>query len=200
MVRVGMLPVADDAEPLELLALHVDPVLGEGAALAAEFDRAAPFVLVACPWRDIPPRSSIRSAGRGSPSRARSSKSKPSICWLLRHHVLEDLVERGADMDVAVGVGRAVVQDEARAGPWRPRAGGRRGRGFASAPAAPAPSAAGRRASGNRSWAGTAFRCNRAFLPACRSWAPSNKPMARRKGLSPRPALRPPGTRARISR
>ena len=28
-----MVPVAHDAEPLELLALHVEPVLGEGAAL-----------------------------------------------------------------------------------------------------------------------------------------------------------------------
>src|SRR5262249_10203039 len=31
-----------------------------------------------------------------------------------RHHVLEDLVERGADVDVAVGVGRPVMQDELR--------------------------------------------------------------------------------------
>jgi hypothetical protein len=31
-----------------------------------------------------------------------------------RHHILEDLVERMADMDVAVGVGRAVVEDEFR--------------------------------------------------------------------------------------
>src|SRR5262249_51288764 len=30
-----------------------------------------------------------------------------------RHHVLEDFVERGADVDVAVGVGRTVVKDEA---------------------------------------------------------------------------------------
>src|SRR5262249_47282888 len=29
-----------------------------------------------------------------------------------RHDILQDLVERGADMDVAVGVGRAVVQHE----------------------------------------------------------------------------------------
>ena len=31
-----------------------------------------------------------------------------------RHHVLEDLVERMADMDVAVGIGRPVVEDEFR--------------------------------------------------------------------------------------
>ena len=28
-----MLPIADDAEALELLTLHLDPVLGEGTAL-----------------------------------------------------------------------------------------------------------------------------------------------------------------------
>ena len=32
----------------------------------------------------------------------------------LGHHVLEDLVQRVADMDVAVGVGRAVMQHEFR--------------------------------------------------------------------------------------
>ena len=36
--RVGMRPVALDAEPLELLPLHLDPVLSEGAALATELD------------------------------------------------------------------------------------------------------------------------------------------------------------------
>ena len=35
--QVGIVPVADDAEALELLALGVDPVLREGAALGAEF-------------------------------------------------------------------------------------------------------------------------------------------------------------------
>ena len=35
-----MRPVADNAEPLEFLALHLDPVLGELPALAAEFDQS----------------------------------------------------------------------------------------------------------------------------------------------------------------
>ena len=35
---VGMLPVAVAAEPLELLALHVEPMLGIGAAFGAEGD------------------------------------------------------------------------------------------------------------------------------------------------------------------
>ena len=35
---VGMIPVALDAQALELLALHVEPMLREGAAFAAERD------------------------------------------------------------------------------------------------------------------------------------------------------------------
>ena len=43
---VGMLPVALDAEALELLALHAEPVLREGAAFGAEFvDRHRVLVL-----------------------------------------------------------------------------------------------------------------------------------------------------------
>src|SRR5262249_11193600 len=40
---------------------------------------------------------------------------------LLRTHddVLEDLTERGPDMDVAVGIGRTVVKDEPRLAPGR---------------------------------------------------------------------------------
>ena len=74
--RVGMIPVALDAEPLELLALHVEPMLGVGAALLAERDhrrRGRTGSASACSWSGSSlPRSSIRSAGRGSPSPARS--------------------------------------------------------------------------------------------------------------------------------
>ena len=74
--RVGMIPVALDAEPLELLALHVEPVLrhrrgipcGTRSSRRGRRDSAS-----ACSWSgSSPPRSSIRSAGRGSPSPARS--------------------------------------------------------------------------------------------------------------------------------
>ena len=40
---------------------------------------------------------------------------KPAIVLRFDHQVLEQLVERGAHVDVAVGEGRAVVQDELRA-------------------------------------------------------------------------------------
>src|SRR5262249_61732385 len=35
---IGVIPIALDAEALELLALHVEPMLGVGAALRAEAD------------------------------------------------------------------------------------------------------------------------------------------------------------------
>ena len=44
----------------------------------------------------------------------------------LDHHVLQDLVDRVAHVDVAVGVGRAVVQDELRPAPAAPRGCARR--------------------------------------------------------------------------
>ena len=101
-------------------------LLGEGAAFAAELDdrRRRPCP---CPWRGTPPRSSTRSAGRGSPSPARSSSRSRACCCERDDDVLQDLVEGVADMDVAVGVGRAVVQHEARPALLRPRAGARRG-------------------------------------------------------------------------
>ena len=65
--------------------------------------------------------------------------------------VLQDLVQRGAEMDVAVGVGRAVVQDEFLAARARPRAAAVRGPSPPSARASSAPASAARRASGSRS-------------------------------------------------
>ncbi len=116
--QIGMLPIADDAEPLELLALHVDPVLGIGAALAAEGDD----------------RLRVGEVGLGLALLAimllldapldRQAMAIPAghvIGILARHlmraddNVLQDLIEGVADVDVAVGVGRAVVQHELRA-------------------------------------------------------------------------------------
>ena len=115
---VGMRPVAVDAEALELLALHVDPVLGEGAAFAAELDdRHLVLVLAlgAVLLLDLPlDRQAVAVPARHVVGVVAEH--------LLRAHddVLEDLVERRADVDVAVGVGRAVVEDEARLALARP--------------------------------------------------------------------------------
>ena len=171
--RIGMIPVADDAEPLELLALHRQPVLGVGAAFAAEGDH----------------RLGVAEVGLGLALAAvvllldlpfdRQAVAVPAghvVGVLARHllraddQVLEDLVERVADVDVAVGVGRAVVQHEFRPAGGALRAAGRTAPRAPSGREFPALSAADRPASGNRSWADRACRNSRGLGRARRSW------------------------------
>ena len=133
---VGMIPVADDAEPLEFLALHVEPVPGIGAAFPAERHhrggipeirlRLALGAVVL--FLDLPfDRQAVAVPARHVVG------IEAEHLLALGHHVLEDLVQRMPDMDVAVGVGRAVMQHE-----FRPAGGGlaqaaRRGRSRSSA-------------------------------------------------------------------
>ena len=113
--RVGMLPIAFYAEPLEFLALHLEPVLRVGAALLAERDHCfrigevrLRFVLSAVEFLlDLP----LDRQPVAVPARHVIGIGAEHLL-ASRHHVLEDLVERVADVDVAVGVGRAVVEDE----------------------------------------------------------------------------------------
>ena len=104
--QVGIVPVAHDAEPVELGALNVDPLHGLGLAQGADLgvahrgglgtevldhlvlDRQA----VAVPARDV------RAVEPGHRQRS-------------NHEVLEHLVEQGPHVDLAVGVGGTVVQD-----------------------------------------------------------------------------------------
>src|SRR5258708_11612350 len=104
--EVGMLPVAEHAQTLEILLVALDLLGGAGAAhalrllrrqvlaallLALHLDRHA----VACP--------------AGHVGRVKAGQ-RPR----LYNHVLQDLVHRRADVDVAARVRRAVVQHEAR--------------------------------------------------------------------------------------
>ena len=135
-------------------------LLREGAALAAELDDRhrvlvlAPgaVVLLDLPFDRQPVAVPARHVVRVVPEH------------LLRAHykVLENLVERVPDVDVAVGVGRPVVQHETRHGPAPPRAGARTGSSPPSAPGAAARAAAGPPASESPSAAETASRSNRA--------------------------------------
>ena len=108
-----MFPVAQHAEALEFLALNIeellcvlaaalaDDVRGQILLLVAEFKFHVVFdgQTVAVPAGNVAGLPAHEVAG-------------------LDDHVLEDLVQRRAEMNVAVGVGRAVVQHEfaARAG------------------------------------------------------------------------------------
>ena len=112
---VGMIPVADDAEPLELLALHVEPVRRIGAALLPERHHRGGVAEVRLRlalgavvlFLDLPfDRQAVAVPARHVVG------IEAEHLLALGHHVLEDLVQRVADMDVAVGVGRAVMQHE----------------------------------------------------------------------------------------
>ena len=114
---VGMGPVAGHAEALEFLALGVEPALRIGAALAAKGDHggavgelglglALGAVIV---FLDLP-----------LDGQAVAVPARHIVRVLAQHglgaadHVLEDLVQGVADVDVAIGVGGAIVQHEFR--------------------------------------------------------------------------------------
>ena len=115
--RIGMVPVADHAEPLEFRPLHVDPVLGVGAALPPERDdrlrigkvRLGLALLAIELFLDLPlDRQAVAIPPR-------------HVVRVLAGHllsaddrVLQDLVQGGADVNIAVGVRRPIVQDELR--------------------------------------------------------------------------------------
>ncbi len=116
--RVGMIPIADDAEPLEFLPLHGEPVLRISAAFLAEGDDglrirevglhlalASVEFLLDLPF-DRQPVTVPAGHVIGFPA-----------CHLMRadNDVLQRLVERRADVDIAVGVRRPVVENEFRA-------------------------------------------------------------------------------------
>ena len=108
--RIRIFPVADHAEPLKFLALHADPVFGKIPAFLAEFhDRH--FVLVTSRgpvfFLDLPfDRQAVTIPAR-------------HVIGILAQHllrpvddVLQDLVQGMTDMQIAVRVGRAVMEDK----------------------------------------------------------------------------------------
>ena len=108
--EVGIIPIALHAETLEFLALHIHPLLSELAAFAAEFERrhlVLVLALLAVLLLDLPFDGKAVAVPAGH------------VGGVLAHHllradddVLQRLVEGMADMDVAIGVGRAVVKGE----------------------------------------------------------------------------------------
>ncbi len=107
--QVGIGPLAHHAEPLELVALDAHELLGVLAALLPERDRRHRVLLRAQVALDLELDRQAVAVPAGP------------VGSVVAHHraaahddVLQDLVEGGAEVDVAVGVGRPVVQHEAR--------------------------------------------------------------------------------------
>ncbi len=98
-----MLPIAKDAEPLELLALDIDEFARKRFRFLAHFERrkAARFL------HDLVfDRQSVAIPAR------HVGRAKAGHGFRFHDEILQDLVERGAHVDVAVGKGRTVVEDE----------------------------------------------------------------------------------------
>src|SRR4029453_17774174 len=92
------------------LTLPVDPMLGISAALGPELlDRHLVLVelLLAILLLDLPLDRQAVAVPAGHIGRVLAEQSLGAD-----HHVFEDMVERMADVHVAIGVGRAVVEDE----------------------------------------------------------------------------------------
>jgi hypothetical protein len=107
--EIRLVPLAEDAEALELLLLDGDVFVRIFAALAAERNRGHLALLGA----QIPVDLELDRQAVAVPA--------GHVRRVLAHHaaaaeqqVLEDLVHDVADVDVAVRVGRSVVQDEER--------------------------------------------------------------------------------------
>ena len=110
--EVRVVPVAEHAQPLELGALDRDPFGGVVAAFGAELG-AGDVVLVelalAVRFLDLPFNRQAVAVPAGHVGRVLAEQRLRAD-----DDVLEDLVHRVAHVDVAVCVGRAVVEDEAR--------------------------------------------------------------------------------------
>jgi hypothetical protein len=107
-VAVGI--IAFDAQAAELGGLDAHPFGGVGAALGAEFQhRDGVLVLVAAAvlFLDLPLDRQAVAVPAGDVVGVVAGHLAAAI-----DEVLQDLVQPGADMQVAVGVGRAVVEDE----------------------------------------------------------------------------------------
>ena len=102
-----MVPIAGDAKPFEILPLHVQTFQGILTAFPAQIQRIQ-FVSVQA--QNFDGRMLDRQAVRvpaGNIGRVVTLKR-----FILDNDVLQNFVERRADMDVAIGVRRSVMQHE----------------------------------------------------------------------------------------
>ena len=103
--EVRMFPVAEHAQTLELAALHVDELARQFLRLAADLHGRQAAILL----------DDLELDGQPMAIPARHvRRAEPGHGLRLYDHVLEDFVESGAHVNVAVGEGRAVVQNEQR--------------------------------------------------------------------------------------
>ena len=110
--QVGVVPVAEHAEADEVLALLVDLLVGVFAAGLAKLIGLDLDTDLADAFLDLVLDGQAVAIPAGHVGRVFTVQRAR-----LDDHVLEDLVDRVADVDVAVGVGRAIVQHVALCAP-----------------------------------------------------------------------------------
>ena len=106
--QIGLIPVARDPEPLEFFALDINPTACKIPTFLTEFNDIHGVLitaLLAVLFLDLPLDGQTVAVPAGDVARI-------AALHLLRtdNHILKDFVQRVADVEVAVGIGRAVVQ------------------------------------------------------------------------------------------
>ena len=111
--EVGILPIAKHAEALELLALNVDVFAGVGVAGLANCGGVHIHRRDSCPARFAHFLGNLEFDGQAVAIPARHIRRAVTAQGLVfDDDVFENLVKRVADVDVAIGEGRAIVQDK----------------------------------------------------------------------------------------
>ena len=108
--QIGVVPVARDAKALEFGALHINPAFGKAAAFLAEIDDVhIVFVqaLGAVLLFDLPFNRQAVAIPTGHIARIFAHHLLAA-----HHHVFQNFVQRMADVQMAVRIGRAIVQRE----------------------------------------------------------------------------------------
>ncbi len=108
--QVRLRPISSDTQPLEFIALDADPPLGKAAAFGAEFvdwHLVLVLTLFAVLFFDLPFDGQTVAIPTGDIARIAAHHLVTA-----NDHVFDRFVQRVADMQMPVGIGRAVVQRE----------------------------------------------------------------------------------------
>ena len=108
--RVPIRPIPRDTKADEFFALHLKPMFGIGAAFGAEIQnghRILVAALVAVFFFNLPFNRQAVAIPAGDVIRVKPRHLRGTI-----DHILQNFIERMADMQIAIGIGRAVMQHE----------------------------------------------------------------------------------------
>ena len=109
--RVAIRPITGDTKPDEFLPLYLQPMFGIGAAFGAEIQhrhRILVAALIAVFFFNLPFNRQAVAIPAGDVIRIIPRHLRGTI-----DHILQNFIQRMADMQIAIGIGRAIMQHEA---------------------------------------------------------------------------------------